>query len=214
MNDPGAAPGDFDQLARRYAEQARGLADGGVDLLLIETIFDTLNSKAALFAIENCRGPGRAPPMMVSVTITDASGRTLSGQTVRPSGTRSPCAAARRRHELRAGRGLMRRSRRELHRRHRDAFCCLSERGPAQRCSAGFDETPEFMAACCTSSRPMGWSTSWAAAAAPRRRTSRPSWRRSPARTPRENPRASTARFTSRASAVHADPRNSVRERG
>ena len=73
----------FDQLAAAYAEQARGLLDGGVDLLLVETIFDTLNAKAALFGIEDVfNQTGRRVPIMVSVTITDASGRTLSGQTL------------------------------------------------------------------------------------------------------------------------------------
>ena len=66
-----------------YAEQAHGLVDGGVDALLVETIFDTLNAKAALIAIETvCREKGVHLPVLISVTITDKSGRTLSGQTV------------------------------------------------------------------------------------------------------------------------------------
>ena len=66
-----------------YHEQARGLLDGGVDLLLVETVFDTLNAKAALFAIDRLfEEGGRRVPVMVSVTIVDQSGRTLSGQTV------------------------------------------------------------------------------------------------------------------------------------
>ena len=73
----------FDELRRAYSEQVRGLLDGGVDLLLIETIFDTLNAKAALFAVEELFESGyRRVPVMVSGTITDASGRTLSGQTI------------------------------------------------------------------------------------------------------------------------------------
>lgn len=73
----------FDQLVAAYTEQARGLLDGGVDLLLVETVFDTLNCKAALFAIDQYfEKVGRCVPVMVSVTITDRSGRTLSGQTV------------------------------------------------------------------------------------------------------------------------------------
>ena len=73
----------FDQLVTAYAEQTRGLLDGGVDLLLLETVFDSLNSKAALFAIDKYfEETGRRVPVMVSFTITDLSGRTLSGQTV------------------------------------------------------------------------------------------------------------------------------------
>jgi 5-methyltetrahydrofolate--homocysteine methyltransferase len=73
----------FDQLAEAYHEQARGLLEGGVDLLLVETVFDTLNSKAALFAIATCFETAQhRVPVMVSFTITDRSGRTLSGQTV------------------------------------------------------------------------------------------------------------------------------------
>ena len=73
----------FDQLATAYKEQARGLLDGGSDLLLIETIFDTLNAKAAVFGIlELFEETGKELPIMISGTITDASGRTLSGQTV------------------------------------------------------------------------------------------------------------------------------------
>ncbi|MDE3117578.1 MAG: methionine synthase [Nitrospirota bacterium] len=73
----------YDQLVAAYTEQVRGLMDGGVDLLLCETVFDTLNLKAALFAIDqHFERAGRRVPVMVSVTITDRSGRTLSGQTV------------------------------------------------------------------------------------------------------------------------------------
>ncbi|MBZ0169951.1 methionine synthase [Candidatus Methylomirabilis lanthanidiphila] len=73
----------FDQLVAAYTEQVRGLLDGGVDLLLVETVFDTLNCKAALFAIDQYfEAVGRRVPIMVSVTIADKSGRTLSGQTV------------------------------------------------------------------------------------------------------------------------------------
>jgi 5-methyltetrahydrofolate--homocysteine methyltransferase len=73
----------FDEVVAAYSEQVKGLIDGGVDLLLVETIFDTLNAKAALFAIQNIfEEKGIELPIMVSGTITDASGRTLSGQTV------------------------------------------------------------------------------------------------------------------------------------
>jgi 5-methyltetrahydrofolate--homocysteine methyltransferase len=83
VNDPGFRATTFDQLADAYYEQARGLIDGGSDILLVETIFDTLNAKAALFAIQKLFDEtGKVVPVMVSGTITDASGRTLSGQTV------------------------------------------------------------------------------------------------------------------------------------
>lgn len=82
VNDPGFRAITFDELVDAYTEQVRGLVDGGVDVLLVETIFDTLNAKAALFAIDQyCEKIGRKIPIMVSGTITDASGRTLSGQT-------------------------------------------------------------------------------------------------------------------------------------
>jgi 5-methyltetrahydrofolate--homocysteine methyltransferase len=83
VSNPGYRAVTFDQVADAYYEQARGLVDGGVDILLVETIFDTLNSKAAVFAIEKLFDErGIRLPIMISVTITDASGRTLSGQTV------------------------------------------------------------------------------------------------------------------------------------
>jgi 5-methyltetrahydrofolate--homocysteine methyltransferase len=82
VNDPGFRAITFDELVTAYTDQVRGLIDGGADLLLIETIFDTLNAKAALFAIQNyCKAIDKRMPVMVSGTITDASGRTLSGQT-------------------------------------------------------------------------------------------------------------------------------------
>ena len=83
VNNPAFRATTFDVLVETYYEQARGLLDGGVDLLLAETIFDTLNGKAALFAFEKCfADTGRRVPVMASVTITDNSGRTLSGQTI------------------------------------------------------------------------------------------------------------------------------------
>ncbi len=83
VNDPGFRAITFDDLVDSYHEQVRGLMDGGVDLLLVETVFDTLNCKAALFAIDKYfESSGKKVPVMVSGTITDASGRTLSGQTV------------------------------------------------------------------------------------------------------------------------------------
>lgn len=83
VNDPGFRAVSFDELVEAYSEQLKGLLDGGADLLLIETIFDTLNAKAALFAIQTVLEERKLEmPIMVSGTITDASGRTLSGQTV------------------------------------------------------------------------------------------------------------------------------------
>ena len=83
VNDASKRNVSFDELVAAYTEQLDGLIEGGIDLVLVETIFDTLNAKAALFAyqtvFENDRDP---PPLMISGTITDASGRTLSGQTV------------------------------------------------------------------------------------------------------------------------------------
>jgi 5-methyltetrahydrofolate--homocysteine methyltransferase len=89
VNDPGYRAITFDQLAEAYAEQVRGLLDGGADLILVETIFDTLNAKAALYAIQEVYEERAIPldpreggiQIMISGTITDASGRTLSGQT-------------------------------------------------------------------------------------------------------------------------------------
>lgn len=82
VNDPGFRAVTFDEMVEAYTLQVKGLIDGGADLLLIETIFDTLNAKAALFAVQNyCKEINRKMPVMVSGTITDASGRTLSGQT-------------------------------------------------------------------------------------------------------------------------------------
>ena len=83
VNDPGYRAVTFDELRIAYKEQVEALIDGGCDLLLVETIFDTLNAKAALFAIEEVKEERNIDvPIMVSGTITDASGRTLSGQTV------------------------------------------------------------------------------------------------------------------------------------
>jgi 5-methyltetrahydrofolate--homocysteine methyltransferase len=84
VNNPGYRAVTFDEVVAAYTEQIRGLVDGGVDVLLVETIFDTLNAKAAIFAIkEYFRKIGQPElPIMISGTITDASGRTLSGQTL------------------------------------------------------------------------------------------------------------------------------------
>ena len=84
VNNPGFRAVTFDEVVEAYYEQVKGLSDGGVDILLIETIFDTLNAKAAIFAIKKYfRDTKQEPlPIMISGTITDASGRTLSGQTL------------------------------------------------------------------------------------------------------------------------------------
>ena len=83
VNDPSFRAVTFDQLRRTYGEQARALIEGGVDVLMVETIFDTLNAKAAIFAIsEAFEELGKKLPVLISGTITDLSGRTLTGQTV------------------------------------------------------------------------------------------------------------------------------------
>jgi 5-methyltetrahydrofolate--homocysteine methyltransferase len=83
VTNPAARSVTFDDLVAAYKEQVRGLRDGGVDLLLVETVFDTLNAKAALFAIqEEAEASGISLPIMISVTVSDNSGRTLSGQTL------------------------------------------------------------------------------------------------------------------------------------
>jgi 5-methyltetrahydrofolate--homocysteine methyltransferase len=84
VNNPGYRAVTFDEVVSAYEEQVKGLVEGGVDLLLIETIFDTLNAKAAIFAIKEFfrKNPISELPIMISGTITDASGRTLSGQTL------------------------------------------------------------------------------------------------------------------------------------
>src|SRR5438552_1267047 len=83
VNNPAFRAINYDQLVEAYYEQTRGLVEGGVDVLLVETVFDSLNSKAALFALDKYfEDSGRRLPILVSFTITDRSGRTLSGQTV------------------------------------------------------------------------------------------------------------------------------------
>ena len=106
VNDPGMREITFDELADTYATAAAALIQGGVDLLMVETIFDTLNAKAALYAIHRLREQsGIDIPVMISGTITDASGRTLSGQTLEAFlQFRPPRRAAAHRAQLRAGR--------------------------------------------------------------------------------------------------------------
>jgi 5-methyltetrahydrofolate--homocysteine methyltransferase len=158
VNDPGARQVTFDQLEAAYREQARGLLDGGADLLLVETIFDTLNAKAALFAIQRlCDEGGRRAPIMVSVTITDRSGRTLSGQTVEAfwaSVSHVPlfsiginCAL---------GAREMKPYVEELSQLAPVFFSCYPNAG-LPNAFGGFDETPETMSADLRSFAERGW---------------------------------------------------------
>ena len=146
VNDPGARNITFDELVAAYGEQVRGLMDGGVDLLLIETIFDTLNAKAAIFAAEEqFEQRGRRLPLIISGTVTDASGRILSGQTVeafwnsvrhaRPLAVGLNCAL---------GAALMRPYIEELA-RCADTFICVYPNAglPNPMSDTGFDETPD-----------------------------------------------------------------------
>ena len=148
VNDPGARNIDFEQLRLAYFEQVQALVEGGSDVLLVETIFDTLNAKAALFAIdEYFESSGERLPVLISGTVTDASGRILSGQTVtafwhsvrhaRPLAIGLNCAL---------GAALMRPYIQELHRVVGDeAFIsCYPNAGlPNPMSETGFDETPE-----------------------------------------------------------------------
>ena len=150
VNDPGARNVTFDELVETYGEAIRGLADGGADMLLVETIFDTLNAKAALFAIEKFFDTvGQRLPIMISGTITDASGRTLSGQTAeafwnslshsRPLTFGLNCAL---------GAGELRQYVEELS-RVCDCFVSAHPNAglPNPLSPTGYDETPEALAA-------------------------------------------------------------------
>ncbi len=145
VNDPGARNITFDELVATYTEQLNGLLDGGVDLILIETIFDTLNAKAAIFATESVfEERGIRLPVMISGTVTDASGRILSGQTVeafwnsirhaRPITIGLNCAL---------GAALMRPYIAELS-KICDTFLCVYPNAglPNPMSDTGFDETP------------------------------------------------------------------------
>src|SRR6478672_7511429 len=147
VNDPGARNVDFEQLRVAYREQVEGLLEGGADLLLLETIFDTLNAKAALFAIDEVfEATGERLPLVISGTVTDASGRILSGQTVtafwysvrhaRPIAVGLNCAL---------GAALMRPYIQELAKVAPDTFIsCYPNAGlPNPMSETGFDETPE-----------------------------------------------------------------------
>ncbi|MCW5597450.1 MAG: methionine synthase, partial [Rhodocyclaceae bacterium] len=150
VNDPGFRNVTFDELVAAYTEAVRGLCDGGADLILVETIFDTLNAKAALFAVEqHFDAVGQRLPIMISGTITDASGRTLSGQTAeafwnslrhaRPLSFGLNCAL---------GAKELRQYVEEL---SRVADCFVSAHPnaglPNPLSPTGYDETPEMLAA-------------------------------------------------------------------
>jgi len=147
VNDPGARNVTFEELRVSYAEQVNALVQGGVDVLLVETIFDTLNAKAALFAIDEFfEASGQRLPIIISGTVTDASGRILSGQTVtafwysvrhaQPLAIGLNCAL---------GAALMRPYIQELSRAAPDTFIsCYPNAGlPNPMSDTGFDETPE-----------------------------------------------------------------------
>ncbi|MCS6765937.1 MAG: homocysteine S-methyltransferase family protein [Candidatus Protistobacter heckmanni] len=146
VNDPGARNVSFDELREAYYEQAKALLEGGSDVLLVETIFDTLNAKAALFAIDQLfEDSGERVSVMISGTVTDASGRILSGQTVeafwnslrhaRPITFGLNCAL---------GAALMRPYISELARVANVAVSCYPNAGlPNPMSDTGFDETPE-----------------------------------------------------------------------
>jgi 5-methyltetrahydrofolate--homocysteine methyltransferase len=147
VNDPGARNVDFEQLRAAYREQVEGLIEGGADLLLLETIFDTLNAKAALFAMDEVfEATGERLPLIISGTVTDASGRILSGQTVtafwysvrhaRPLAVGLNCAL---------GAALMRPYIQELSKAAGDTYIsCYPNAGlPNPMSDTGFDETPE-----------------------------------------------------------------------
>ena len=151
VNDPAARNTSFDELKTAYREQAEGLVEGGADLFLVETIFDTLNAKAAIFALDELMDDtGIRLPVIISGTVTDASGRILSGQTVtafwhsvrhaRPIAIGLNCAL---------GAALMRPYIEELAKVASDTYVsCYPNAGlPNPMSDTGFDETPEVTGA-------------------------------------------------------------------
>jgi len=151
VNDPAARNIGFDELKDAYREQAEGLLEGGVDLFLIETVFDTLNAKAAIFALDELmESTGERLPVIVSGTVTDASGRILSGQTVaafwhsvrhaRPLAVGLNCAL---------GAALMRPYVEELSKVAGETYVsCYPNAGlPNPMSETGFDETPDVTGA-------------------------------------------------------------------
>ncbi|MSU48798.1 MAG: 5-methyltetrahydrofolate--homocysteine methyltransferase [Opitutus sp.] len=160
VNRPDYRAVTWDQVVGAYTEQIEALLDGGVDALLVETIFDTLNSKAALFAIAEVferRGGSAQVPVMISVTITDASGRTLSGQTIgafyhsvahaRPFSVGINCAL---------GGAAMRPYVEELARIAQCYTTCYPNAG-LPNAFGGYDETPSEMAAVLGEFAANGW---------------------------------------------------------
>ena len=150
VNDPGARNVQFDELRAAYREQAEGLLEGGADLFLVETIFDTLNAKAAIFALDELMADtGERLPVIISGTVTDASGRILSGQTVpafwysvrhaKPIAVGLNCAL---------GAAVMRPYIEELSKVAGDTWIsCYPNAGlPNPMSETGFDETPEVTA--------------------------------------------------------------------
>jgi 5-methyltetrahydrofolate--homocysteine methyltransferase len=151
VNDPGARNTSFDELRAAYREQAEGLLEGGCDVFLVETIFDTLNAKAAIFALDELmEDSGHRLPVIISGTVTDASGRILSGQTVaafwhsvrhaKPLAIGLNCAL---------GAAVMRPYIEELSKVAGDTFVsCYPNAGlPNPMSDTGFDETPEVTGA-------------------------------------------------------------------
>jgi 5-methyltetrahydrofolate--homocysteine methyltransferase len=158
VNNPGFRAINFGQLAEAYAQQTRALLEGGVDVLLIETIFDTLNAKAAIFGVEEVFASlGRRVPLMLSVTITDNSGRTLSGQTTeafwnsvahaKPLSVGINCAL---------GAKQMRPYIEELSRVAGCYVSCYPNAG-LPNAFGGYDETPEQMGANLADFAAQGW---------------------------------------------------------
>jgi len=160
VNDPGARNICFDELVEAYQDQAEALLDGGVDLLLIETIFDTLNAKAAIFALEQVfEQRGQRWPVMISGTVTDASGRILSGQTVeafwnsirhaKPITVGLNCAL---------GAALMRPYVEEIAKLADTAICIYPNAGlPNPMAPTGFDETPPITSGFLREFAESGW---------------------------------------------------------
>ncbi|MFM1827335.1 MAG: methionine synthase, partial [Pseudomonadota bacterium] len=160
VNDPGARNISFDALVLSYREQADALIDSGVDLLLIETIFDTLNAKAAIFALEETfEARGMRWPVMISGTVTDASGRILSGQTVeafwnsvrhaKPLTIGLNCAL---------GAALMRPYVEELSKLSDVPICVYPNAGlPNPMAATGFDETPPITSGFLKNFAQYGW---------------------------------------------------------
>ena len=176
VDDPAYRAVTFDEVRDAYAEQVRGLVDGGADILLIETIFDTLNAKAAIAACQEVlEERGADLPVMISVTVTDRSGRTLSGQTVeafwnsvahaRPLSVGINCAL---------GAEEMRPWLAELAATAEGVFVSCHPNAGLPNAFGGYDEAAATTGGLLGEFARDGWSTSSAAAAAPRPTTSGP----------------------------------------